>query len=312
MSYDASTSSYATETEKVSATQLNANFTRKLDLGMHKEAAEAGSAFIRAKLRQEASVREILPPVLIGPEDLDRALDSDQPRKIVEKEPDSYATFVPFYGTGDRTVFRGYRYEVRFGKVVSQHFRKQKWELMSYQNDIRKILSDNSVKDMAEQEDGKFVTTCDAILTAAPAQVITSPSFSATAFTGLQQNMANRKMPRGQMLMTEACYLEAGTLPYTAVGQVAARHYDEGVEDKKQLWGKPVITTIHNNIVTGHGGSTYSVYLFAPANYLGNFFMLQDATLYIEQRADIISFHSYEGIGIGIGNSFGISRLDIA
>lgn len=307
-----SDASYRTETEKVSATQLNANFTRKLEQGQVKEAADAGSAFIRAKLRQEAFCREILPPVLLGPDELDRDENSDQPKKIVEKEPDSVATFVPFYGSGKREVFRGPRYAIKFGKVESQRWRKQKWELMSYQNDIRKILSDNSVKDMAEQEDSKFTQVVDAILTAAPLQVVAAPSFSAAGFKGLRQNMLNRKIPLGKYLMTESTYQETIALPYTAVGQVASRHYDEGTEDKKQLWGLPVVTTIHNNIVTGHGGSSSSVYLFAPENFLGNFFLLQDATLYIEQRADIISFHSYEGIGIGIGNSAAISRMDIA
>jgi len=303
---------YSTETEKVSAQQINANFIRKIENGQKEAAAEEGTAFIRSKLRQEATVREILPPVLVGPDELDQDVNSDQPRKIVEKEPDSYATFVPFYGTGDRTVFSGPRYEVRFGKVESQRFRKQKWELMTYRNDIRKILSDNSVKDMAEQEDSKFFSVIDAILAAAPAQVVGAPAFSASAFKGLKQNMINRKIPVGKYAMTEACYEESIALPYTAVGEVASRHYEEGVEEKKMLWGVPTVTTIHNNIVTGHAGSTFSVYEFAPANFLGNFFLLQDATLYIEQRADIISFHAYEGIGIGIGNSGGVSRLDIA
>lgn len=303
--------SYRTETEKVSAQELNSNFVRKIEAGRTKEAAEEGSAFIRTKLRQEAFSREILPPVVLADDELDRDVNSDQPRKIVEKEPDSIATFVPFYGTGPRTVFKGPRYEVRFGKIESQRFRKSKFELMSYQNDIRKIISDNSVKDMAEQEDSKFISTVDTILAAAPAQVLTAPAFDSTAFKSLFQNMVNRKLPIGKLLMTDATYMESLALPYTAIGQVASRHYDEGVEKEKKLWGVPVVTTIHNNLVTGHS-STSSVYLFAPDNFFGNFFLLQDATLYIEQKADIISFHAYEAPGIGIGNSFGVSRIDIA
>lgn len=307
-----SSASYRTETEKVSAQQLNSNFVRKIEQGRTKEAAEEGSAFIRTKLRQEAFSREILPPVVLADDELDRDVNSDQPRKIVEKEPDSVATFVPFYGTGPRTIFKGPRYEVRFGKIESQRFRKSKFELMSYQNDIRKIISDNSVKDMAEQEDSKFISTIDTILAAAPAQVIGAPAFDSAAFVALFQNMVNRKIPLGKLLMTDATYMNSLQLPYTAVGQVASRHYDEGVEKEKKLWGVPVVTTIHNNLVTGHNGTTSSVYLFAPDNFLGNFFLLQDATLYIEQKADIISFHAYEAPGIGIGNSFGVSRVDIA
>lgn len=303
---------YKTETEKVSAQQLNANWVRKIDAGQTKEAAEAGSAFIRTELRQEASVREIITPVTLADDELDRRDDTDQPVKIVEKEPNSSAVIVPFYGTADRGIIRGPRYTVYFGKVESTRWRKSKFDLMTNQNDIRKILSDNAVKDMAKQEDTKFVSTLDAILAAAPTQVVGAPAWNATAFKQGLQNMVNRKVPIGKMYMTDACYLNALDLPYVAIGQAASRQYDEGLSKEKQLWGYPVVSTIHNDIVTGHAGSTDSVYIFAPETWLGNFFLLQDATLYIEQKAEIIQFHAYEALGIGIGNTRGVTRLDIA
>jgi hypothetical protein len=303
---------YRTETEKVDAQVLNSNWVRKIEQGQTKQAQEEGSAFIRSELRQESFHREIMVPILLADDELDRDLNTDQPRKIVEKEPDSFATFVPFYGTGPRTIFKGPRYEVRFGKIESQRFRKSKFELMTYQNDIRKILSDNSVKDMAKQEDTNFINTVDAILTAAPAQVVPAAAWNSQAFASGFQNLALRKRPLGKMLMTDVCFYEALNLPATAVGNdVATAHYREGIEKQKTLWGIPVVTTIHNDIVTGHGGS-HSVYLFAPENYLGNLFLLQDATLYIEQKADIIHFHSYEVLGTGIGNTGSITRIDIA
>ena len=51
------------------------------------------------------------------------------------------------------------------------------------------------------------------------------------------------------------------------------------------------------------------IYLFAPENYLGNFFLLQDATLFIKQEADMIEFWSYSSPGIGIGNTKGVIKL---
>lgn len=308
----ASALNYKTETEKVSATQLNANWVRKIEQGQIKEAEQTGSAFIRTQLRQESSAREIITPVVLGDDELDRDEDTDQPKKIVEKEPDSYATFVPFYGTPESAIVKGQRYAIRFGKVVTQRWRKSKFELMTYQNDIRKILTDNGVKDMAKQEDTKFVTTVDGILTAFPAQVVAAPAWNATAFRRGFQNMVNRKVPIGKMLLTDACYLNAVDLPHTAVGDIASRHYDEGVEKEKKLWGVPAVTTIHNDVVTAHGGGSDSIYVFAPEDYLGNFFLLQDATLYIEQKADIIQFFAYEALGLGIGNTRGVTRIDVA
>lgn len=303
---------YKTETEKVSAQFINSNFVRKLEQGRVKEATEEGSAFIRTKMRQEAFTREILPPVLLADDEIDRDENTDQPKKIVEKEPDSVATFVPFYGTGPRTLFRGERYAVFFGKTESQRFRKSKFELMTYQNDIRKILSDNSVKDMADQEDIKFLGTCNSILAAAPAQVVSAAGFNSAAFKRGFQNMVSRRIPIGKILMTKQTYYEALDLPATSVGDdIASAHYREGIEKEERLWGLPVISTIKTDILTPQGGANHSVYIFAPENFLGNFFLLQDATLFIKQEADMIYFHSYAAPGIGIGNTNSIVRVDM-
>ena len=304
---------YKTETEKVSAQFINSNFVRKLEQGRVKEATEEGSAFIRTKMRQEAFTREILPPILLADDEIDRDENTDQPKKIVEKEPDSVATFVPFYGTGPRTLFRGPRYAVYFGKTESQRFRKSKFELMTYQNDIRKILSDNSVKDMADQEDIKFMGTINSILAANPGQVVSASGFNSAAFKSGFQNMVSRRLPIGKILMNKKTYYEALDLPATSVGdEVASAHYREGIEKEERLWGLPVVTTIKTDIITPQGGAQNSVYIFAPENFLGNFFLLQDATLFIKQEADMIYFHSYAAPGIGIGNTNSVVRIDMA
>lgn len=302
---------YKTQTQQVSAQFINSNFVRKLDDGRTKEAEAEGTAFIRQKLRQESFFREIIEPVMLDDSEIDRDEDTDQPKKIVEKEPDSVATFVPFHGTGRRTWFRGKRFAVYFGKTESQRFTKSKFELMTYQNDIRKILSDNSVKDMSDQEDQKATDTVNAILALNPTQVIGAPAFASSAFKRGLQGLLNRKQPIGKMLMSKSLYYEALDLPATSVGNdVASRHYDLGIEAEEKLWGIPVVSTIKNEIVNGTAGDRRSAYIFAPQNYLGCFFLLQDATLYIKQEADIIEFWSYAAPGIGLGNTNAVERID--
>ena len=180
-------------------------------------------------MRQESFAREIIEPVEIGADEIDRDENTDQPKKIIEKEPDSSATFVTFKGSGQRTWFRGPRYSVYFGKVESQHFLKSKFELLTYQNDIRKILTDNSVKDMADQEDSKFLETInDAIALAGAAQVaddsgkFTNQQLAAGQdFDGnaqplskgmivqLLQSMVQKKIPVGKLLMSKTTFMEA-------------------------------------------------------------------------------------------------------
>jgi len=369
-----------TERERLSAQFINQSFVRKLDEGRVKEAADEGSRFIRSKLRQESFAREILQPIELSPDEIDRDEHTDQPKKIIEKEPDSTATFVTFKGSGQRTFFRGPRYSVFFGKVESQHFMKSKFELLTYQNDIRKILTDNSVKDMADVEDQKFIETIEAALSDASyktdensagaglgtnevvkslagveylhsglaSNVDLSAAANADAgsrqFSGDQllrgnnfdasfvdtdaadaalidnrvraplskeliaqlfQAMTAKKLPIGKMLMSKTTFMEALKFDHTEVGNdIVSRHYDNGLEGEDKLFGVPVITTIKNDIIPDN-----VIYLFAPENYLGNFFLLQDATLFIKQEADMIEFWSYSSPGIGIGNTKGVIKL---
>jgi hypothetical protein len=318
------------EREQLSAQFINQSFVRKLEEGRVKEAQDEGSRFIRSKLRQESFAREIIEPVEIGADEIDRDENTDQPKKIIEKEPDSSATFVTFKGSGQRTWFRGPRYSVYFGKVESQHFLKSKFELLTYQNDIRKILTDNSVKDMADQEDSKFLETInDAIALAGAAKTAPGPNnpgagkfalsdlaegqaFDAQAnplskgmIVQLLQSMVQKKIPVGKLLMSKATFMEALKFDQTDVGNdILSRHYDDGLQGQEKLFGVPVVTTIKNDIIADN-----EIFLFAPQNYLGNFFLLQDATLFIKQEADLIEFWSYSAPGIGIGNSKGVAKL---
>lgn len=293
-------SNYQTETKEVSAQLINSNWVRKIEEGRVKEAQDEGSAFIRTKVRQESYAREIINPILLADDEIDRDENSDQPKKIVEKEPDSVATFVTFQGMGDRTWFKGPRYAVKFGKTESQRFTKNKFELMTYQNDIRKILSDNSVKDMADEEDKYFTQTIDDIAALnAAVQITAATGFNSSAFRKAFQALIRRRQPLGKILLTKELYLESLDLPATSVGDdVASRHYDEGVEDEEKLWGIPVVSTMKSDIL-----DPTKAYVFAPENFLGNYFLLQDATLYIKQEADIIEFWSYAVPGVGIGNT---------
>ena len=90
---------YNTETVQANATLLNQKFVNMLSSGNTKLAEEAGTAFIRSIVRQEAAVRMVLPPQPLQDDEIDRDVDSDEPRKIIEKEPDSSATYVQFDGT---------------------------------------------------------------------------------------------------------------------------------------------------------------------------------------------------------------------
>jgi hypothetical protein len=299
---------YQTETPQQSAQYVNASFVNRIMSGQEKQAAEEGNAFIREYVRQEAAVREILPPQGLTDAEIDRMVNTDDPMKIVEKEPKSYATFVEFNGTPETYWFNGPRYAVYFGKITSPDFVKNKYQLMTYRTDIRKIIADNLVKDCADQEDAKFRQAIDQILAAGSTQVTGATAFTSAAFKNAQKALLKRRRPLGKMLMTQALYVECIDLPATSIGNEAAgKHYTDGFEHEDRLFGVPVIRTAKSHIY-----SDTRAYLFSPQDYLGNFYLLQDATLFIKQEAEIIQFRVYSAPGIGIGNRLSIQAIDFS
>jgi len=301
------------ETQQLSATYLNKNFVNKLENGQVKEAEEKGSLFLRKEIREHSVARKILTPMDITEDELDQSLDSDQPMKIVEKEIDTRASFVPFRGTGDHKWFYGDKYAVKFGKIETERFSKSKFELMTYRNDIRKYLTDNAVFDMANQEDDKFFRLVDSAIALDAANqefnvsgtgITVAQQIKAAVIQGYKKMVAARK-PMGKLVMAKSLYLEVLDLEQSQVGNdIVTRHYDKGVDGEESLWGIPVVTTIKAGSALD-GNKTCildnEIYFMPHENFLGNFFLLQDATLYIKQEADIFTFWSYSAPGIGIG-----------
>jgi hypothetical protein len=293
------------ETTEASAKQVLSGFLNKLSEGRDKEAADMGSRFIRQKLRQESFFRNVITPVTLSDDELDRDVNTDLPMKIVEKEPDSRAYSIPFKGQAKGSWFSGPRYAIKFFKIEGTRFKKSKFELMSYQNDIRSILSDNSVKDMADQEDIHGLAALNTVAVG-PKHLVLAGGLVATNMVLALQAHVLRKQPIGKLLMSKALFLEALKLPYTTIGDAARRMYDGGVESEEKLWGIPVVTTIKTDIISAN-----DFYVLSPENYLGNFFLLQDATLFLKQEADMIEFHTYESVGGGIGNDDSVTRVTL-
>jgi len=300
-------SRYTTETPQVDVLAMNESFLRQLDSrDGEKRASDDGSLFIREYVRQEAAVDDIITPIGLTQAQIDRDENTEEPKKIVEKEPKSYATFVPFEGTPEAYWFTGPRYAVFFGKIVSQKFIKQKTQLMTWVTDIRKVLADNSVKDMSDKKDQKWRDTVMGLVNLNPTEQQTNAGqFTSSAFKRAFQKMIRRRRPIGKMVMTQSLFMEAIDLPATSVGNaVAERHYDKGIEGEEKLFGVPVVSTIKVDIYDPD-----EVLIFSPQDYLGNSFTLQDATLHIKQEADIIEWYTYMIIGLGIGNRLSFQRL---
>jgi hypothetical protein len=271
---------------------------------MEKEAGAAMSAFVRQKLREDGFTRKILNPVQITVSELDRQL-TEEPTVIVEKEPDSVAANMPFLGRAEIRYFKGTRYPVTFQKITSNRFKKSKFELATYRTDIRTILQENSVKDLQAQEDVNFYNNIVSIATANSNISTISGGFTKVNLMAAVKKLLAKKLPVGCILMTQAMYADLLTFAATDIGSPAASELFRGQASLDNFFGYKIITTNKSDILP-----TNRCIVFAPQEYLGQFYSLQDATVFLKTEADMIEFETYEAIGSGIGNVDGAIVCD--
>lgn len=295
-------SNYNTETVNVQF--LNQSFLDKIDQGMTKEAGVAMSAFVRQKLREDGFTRKILNPISVTAAELDRQL-TEEPTIIVEKEPDSVAANLPFLGRSEIRYFKTSRYPVTFQKIASAEFKKSKFELATYRTDIRTVLQENSVKDLQEQEDVNFYGNIVSVATANSNVHTMAGGFTKANLLAGVKYMLNNRLPVGCILMTQAMYNDLLSFPATDVGSPAASELFRGQASLDNFFGYKIITTNKADILP-----TNRAIVFAPEAYLGQMYLLQDATVFLKAEQDMIQFSTYEAAGVGIGNVNGAVVLD--
>lgn len=294
--------SYNTETINVQF--LNQAFLDKIDQGMTKEAGVAMSAFVRQKLREDGFTRKILDPIMVTAAELDRQL-TDEPTVIVEKEPDSVAANMPFLGRPEPRYFTGSRYAVTFNKISSQEFKKSKFELATYRTDIRTVLQENSVKDLQKQEDQNFYNNCIAVAQANSNLYTIGGGLSVANLMTATKYLVQKQVPVGCILMTHSLYADLLKQPATQLGSPLASELTRGATNLDNFFGFKIVTTNKNDILPDN-----RVIVFSAPQYLGQMYLLQDATVFLKTEADMVQFQSYEALGVGIGNVNGFIVAD--
>ncbi len=288
------------DVETVNVQFMNKSFIDKVEGGMTKEAEAALSAFVRQKLRETGFARQILPPVALTSAELDRQT-TDEPTVIVEKEPNSEAASFTFAARPRMRYFKAPRYPVNFTKIETKEFVKSKFELATYRTNISKIIQDNSVRDMQKVEDEILYQGSLAVATNAGNVITATGGMTVQNLMLGVQAMAKNQLPLGCILMTQSLYASLLTQPATQLGSPLASDLTSGRSDLNNFFGFPILTTIKNDIVP----DTQALFFAAP-NYLGQFYCLQDATMFVKTERDMFSFSGYESVGVGLGNTNGV------
>ncbi len=308
--------------ESVNAQFINSSFIDRLESGLTKEASNALSTFTRQILRETGFARKIFTPQAVVAADLDRDID-ETPRILVEKEPDSTAASFGLHGRPEISYWSAQRYPVYFHKVSSPDFRKTKGEIMTYKHNIQQILQENSIKDMQKQEDSTLINrltdiAVDPLSGNAGVQDYTTAGFGVRTLMDLIKVLSKTNQKPGRLLMNHSTYLSLLSRQARIIGSdLAGVHFKGG--DMTHFYGFEIITTIKHDLLSTNPAAGINdpgfgdrIFVFAPEQYLGQFFSLIEPTVFVKTEADVIEFQTYELVGLGIGNTkgFAIGKFD--
>jgi hypothetical protein len=154
------------------------------DQGEVKFASAAGTNMIRRRIREEGFTRNIIPPVDVTNDDLDRVVQHDRPVIIEDMEPLSKgAKSISFGDTADTDFYYGNKFVCVFNPITTPEWTKDINELRTYRMDLRQVITDNSLKDIQTEEDGQFIAGVNQIV--GPVAAGGAPGVGAG---GVQQN----------------------------------------------------------------------------------------------------------------------------
>ena len=285
--------------------------------GMEKTAIDAVNMFTRTKMREEGFWRKLIQPLPISNDELDPQVDTDNPVKICEKEPDSPAAISIPFGTLPVNIYiQGPRYRVMFDRIVTPRFTKDIVQLRTWQMDIRQVLSDNAIKDMLAEEDSKFIAAVNTALVALDTVVPTSGVAQwQTVVGGITRSSLQDAF---KIMPSTPFHLEAHTV---LINNVSIREVMKWGRDEmggdyaqdlvKSGWSEQTfmgvrwIITIKRDLVPDD-----TIYMFSHPKFIGKSFLLDDTTMYVKREAYMIEFFAYETCGGTLGHSGGLARAD--
>ena len=302
-------------TQNIPTTVMNTKILDSLDRGEVKLAQDASTDFTRLQIREESFAFKILPPEKATDDMLVPTLDNDQLQIIWEVEPDGPGSkWVPLQTIPDAEYITGSRYIIPFARLLTPKFVKDIDELRTTRQDIRKILTDNSIKDALAEYDAKFIDTVNSIVFDAAGPGLAQNKTGKVQWISTTEPLnrdtfaeAKKLLPRGNAngkfrlrnyiaLMNDVTAQDLLKRPYTDVGAIAEETWKNGLTTDTVM-GVKLIFTIKADLVPDN-----TVYFFAAPEFLGKAFYLTDWTMYMKKEAYFIEMFSYWLGGLAFGN----------
>jgi hypothetical protein len=326
----------------VPAKVLNDLFFEKIGSSEGKDKiAEFGGTYIRDRLREVSFARKLVPPTPVQRSELQRSVNHDTLVKIVDVEPNSKAMSLSFRGQPTARFIRAPRFEIPFFTISSEKFEKTEQELLAYEMPITKIIEENSVKDIQAIEDRQFLLYVEACIqayqidgngsakkfnkteflntntksisvvkgegalsSAASDDFIVHPVLKPD-FIKVKQLLHRRFLRAERVIITEPDYDNLSAWNIQDVWNIAAETAVDGWKANTVV-GLKIIRTIKTNILREG-----NAYCFTAPEFFGRFYVLNQTKFYIDKIANLITWQSWEDIGMGFGNIAAVVKLEL-
>ncbi len=312
-------------TKEAQAREFNEAFVDMVRSGNIKQAAEAANDYTRVFMREESFMEKILPGRQLSNSELDRQVDTSKPVRVEDLQPGSPgAVSVPFAQLPKSKWMRGKRYRVLFDRILSHKATIDVDELRTWRMDLRQVISDDYIKDIAYEKDRKFMAAVDAAAGNATAATLAGGELA----TGVARNYnlvdssgvsRDTLVEMLKIMPSQTSKLEAKIVlcNHLTIKDVVKWGRDEvGGDFAEQLlmngWsnetflGAKWVQTIKTDLVPNG-----AFYMFAGEDFLGKHYLLEDVTMHIEQKAFFLEFFAYTLAGASIGNVNAVAKCTI-
>ena len=302
---------------------LNAQVLEALERNdgtFEKKAQAAATNYTRIQIREGSFAFKILPPEKATPDMLKYDL-SDQLSIVWEREPDSPgAKWVPLETVPEGEYIQGSKYIIPMARVVTPDFRKDVAELLTTKQDIRKILTDNSIKDGLAAIDVKFIETVNSIVFDADGEGKANHLSGKVQWRDFTDPLnretfaeASKMLPSGNefgkyvcrnyiCLMNDVTARDLLKLSRNDVGgDLSQEMFQKGMV-MTELMGIKMLFTIKGNLIPNNW-----IYFFAEPEFLGKCFYMDDWTMFVKKEAYFVSMFSYWMGGFAFGNTAGMA-----
>jgi len=273
------------------------------DQGLVKQAADAFTGFVRTYLREQGILRRAITPQIVGPDDIDRVDWTDNPVKILEFQVDSEAYAIPFSGRGQLRRYQGKRAVVEFQEYETDVFHIERQRLLTYRHPIQDILIEQGILDLQKQEDVTFIKALEQIIAEKPERKVQISSGGKLTWDALVEaekafhasRPANRQVPLATIIVNHVTFADLKALP---ANSFYAPNFNE------QIVREGTVGPVggYNWVVTNKIDLVPNgvMYLLSSPEYLGGFYLLQDATVYLKTERNLLQWSIYEIAALGI------------